>query len=179
MDHFHEKMSDSKVSIWKLFKKFNFSSFTLFTLTPFVCVSLSLSVWPDWVIYWTLDNFWKPLETINLPKSPTFNFCKGVKIFQFSSEIIFGQLLWTYGNFFLSHCSLSHAQTPTKCYHRSLPPTYLKAVWTQQARKQTNKITQMHARFTTPRYLSTAATWESVTSGQQTSCRCNDAIDIT
>ena len=50
------------------------------------------SVWPDWAIYWTLGKFSKPLATINLPKSPTFlgNFCKGVKIFNFSSEIIFG-----------------------------------------------------------------------------------------
>ena len=33
-------------------------------------------------IFWTLDNFLKPLATINLPKSPTFlgKFCKGVKI---------------------------------------------------------------------------------------------------
>ena len=40
-------------------------------------------------------NFSKPLATINLPKSATFlgNFCKGVQIFNFSSEIIFGQLL--------------------------------------------------------------------------------------
>ena len=30
------------------------------------------AVWPDWVIYWTLGNFSKPLATINLPKSPTF-----------------------------------------------------------------------------------------------------------
>ena len=37
----------------------------------------------------------KALATINLPKSPTFlgNFCKGVKIYHISSEIIFGQLL--------------------------------------------------------------------------------------
>ena len=37
----------------------------------------------------------KALATINFPKSPTFlgNFCKGVKIYHFSSEIIFGQLL--------------------------------------------------------------------------------------
>ena len=37
----------------------------------------------------------KPLATINLPKSPTFlgNFCKGVKIYHFSCEIIFEQLL--------------------------------------------------------------------------------------
>ena len=35
------------------------------------------------------------VATISLPKSHTFlgNFCKGVKIFHFSSEIIFGQLL--------------------------------------------------------------------------------------
>jgi len=50
---------------------------------------------PDWLIYWTLGKFLKPLATINLPKSPTFlgNFGKGVKIYHFSSEIIFGQLL--------------------------------------------------------------------------------------
>ena len=37
----------------------------------------------------------KPLETINWPNSSTFlgNFCKGVKIYHFSGEIIFGQLL--------------------------------------------------------------------------------------
>ena len=36
--------------------------------------------------------FW---QQFILPKSPTYlgNFCKGVKIYQFSSEIIFGQLL--------------------------------------------------------------------------------------
>ena len=52
-------------------------------------------IWLDLAIYWTLGNFWKHLATINLPKSPTFlsNFCKGVKIFNFSTEIIFGQLL--------------------------------------------------------------------------------------
>ena len=43
----------------------------------------------------TLGKFLKRLATINLPKSITFlgNFCKGVKIYRFSSEIIFGQLL--------------------------------------------------------------------------------------
>ena len=37
------------------------------------------------------------------PKSPTFlgNFCKGVKIIHFSIEIIVGQLLQTFGNFYL------------------------------------------------------------------------------
>ena len=52
-------------------------------------------VWPDCVIYCTLGNFSKHVATINLPKLPSLlsNFCKGIKIFHFSSEIIFGQLL--------------------------------------------------------------------------------------
>ena len=43
----------------------------------------------------TSVNFFKVLATINLPKSTIFlgNFCKGVKIYLFSIEIIFGQLL--------------------------------------------------------------------------------------
>jgi len=34
-------------------------------------------VLPDWVIYWTLGNFSKPLAAINLAKYPTFlgNYC--------------------------------------------------------------------------------------------------------
>ena len=56
------------------------------------------------MIYWTLGKFLKPLAAINLPKSPTFlgNFCKGVRIYHFSSEIISAQLLWIFGDFFLS-----------------------------------------------------------------------------
>ena len=51
-------------------------------------------VWPDWAIYWLLDKFLKPLAAMNLSKSLAFlgNFCKDVKICQFSSEIIFRQL---------------------------------------------------------------------------------------
>ena len=51
-------------------------------------------MWKDWAIYWTLGNFLKPLAATNLSKSATFlnNFCKGFKIYHFSSEIIFGQL---------------------------------------------------------------------------------------
>ena len=43
------------------------------------------AVWPDWAIYWTL-------QQLICPKSPTFlgNFGKGVKIYIFSSEIILG-----------------------------------------------------------------------------------------
>ena len=60
-------------------------------------------MWPDWAIYWILGNFLKPLATITLPKSSTFlgNFCNVVKMYHFSSEIIFGQLLQTFGNFYL------------------------------------------------------------------------------
>ena len=47
----------------------------------------------------------KPLATINLPKSPTFygNFCKGVRIYHFSSEIIFRQLFIDIWRFFSGH----------------------------------------------------------------------------
>ena len=53
------------------------------------------SVLPDWAINLILGNFSNPLAAINLPKSPKFfcNFCKVVKIFNFSSDIIFGQIL--------------------------------------------------------------------------------------
>ena len=52
-------------------------------------------VWHYWAIYCTLGNFFKPVATIILPKSPTIlgNFCKDVEIFNFASEIIFGQIL--------------------------------------------------------------------------------------
>ena len=54
----------------------------------------TLSVRPDLAIFWTLGNFLKPLAAINLPKSPTF-------LGKFSSEIIFGQLLYIIGDFLL------------------------------------------------------------------------------
>ena len=47
----------------------------------------------------------KPLATINLPKSPTLlgNFCTGVKIFNFSSEIILGNFYRLLKTFYWSH----------------------------------------------------------------------------
>ena len=53
--------------------------------------------------FFTLGNHSKPVATIILPKLPTLlnNFCKVVKIIHFSCEIIFGQLLYTFGNFYL------------------------------------------------------------------------------
>ena len=52
-------------------------------------------MWPDWAIFCTLGNFSNPGTTIGLPKSPTFlrNFCKDVKIYHFSNEIIFGYFI--------------------------------------------------------------------------------------
>ena len=61
----------------------------------------------------------KPLATINLPKSPTFlgNFCKVVKIYHISSEIIFGQLLYRHlAIFFWSHCLLKSFQNTEDRY---------------------------------------------------------------
>ena len=58
-------------------------------------------MWPNWAIFCSLGSFLKPLATINLLKLPTF---LGVKFYHFSSEIIFGQLLQTFGNFIWSHC---------------------------------------------------------------------------
>ena len=75
------------------------------------------SVWPDWAIYWTLGNFLKPLATINLPTSPTLsgNFCKVVKFFNSTSEIIFGRLLQTFGDFLLVTLTLPHKCDLQKC----------------------------------------------------------------
>ena len=47
-----------------------------------------------------MGNFLKPLAAINLPKSPHI-LRQGVKNLSFFSEIIFGQLLETFGNLFL------------------------------------------------------------------------------
>ena len=65
----------------------------------------------DWAIYWTLGNFLMPLAKINLPKSPTFlgNFCKGVKIYYFSSDIIFGQLFYKHLAIFSGHTGCDQA----------------------------------------------------------------------
>ena len=56
-----------------------------------------------------LLHFLEPVATIILPKLPTFSgkFCKSVKIFHFSRDIIFGQLLLTFGDFLLVTLLLS------------------------------------------------------------------------
>ena len=80
-------------SYWTIFHNFPFAGIWIFGgCKRFFEWFSHPAVWPDWAIYWTLGNFLKPLAKINLPKSPTFlgNFCKGVKIFHFSSKIILG-----------------------------------------------------------------------------------------
>ena len=51
---------------------------------------------------------------MNLAKSLTFlgNFGKGIKIYHFSSEIIFGQLSQTFGDFFLVTLLLDNLTLP-------------------------------------------------------------------
>ena len=57
-------------------------------------------------IGWILGNFSKPVAKISLPKSPIFlgNFCKGVKIVNFSGEIIFGNFYRHMATLYWSHC---------------------------------------------------------------------------
>ena len=59
---------------------------------PIKHVSISVTRLGDFLDFGSLL---KPLETTYLPKSLTFlgTFSKGVKIYHFSSELIFGQLL--------------------------------------------------------------------------------------
>ena len=76
---------------WSIVFKLNFANFSTNYFDTFLLVS-SVTRLGD---FCTLGNFIKPLATINLPKSHIFlgNFCKHVKIYHFSTEIIFGQLL--------------------------------------------------------------------------------------
>ena len=113
------------------------------------CQQSTAAVWPDWAIYWTLGNFSKPLSTINLPKSPTFkgNFSKWVKIFNFSNEIIFGQLLQTFGNFFLVTLNSNNDQKMVRLVHTTLwICCYLrqKVAFLQRDRKLSNSAENTH-----------------------------------
>ena len=84
----------------------------IWQLDKSLCTIVQFRSFQEWVLadsvtrFGDLLDFWKllkPLAIINLPKSPTVlgNFCVGAKIFNFSSEISFGQLLWTFGDFSL------------------------------------------------------------------------------
>ena len=57
---------------------------------------------PDWTIYYTGQLFKACGNNYFAQIAHIFRqFCKGVKLFHFSSKISFGQLLKTFGNFFL------------------------------------------------------------------------------
>ena len=66
-------------------------------------------MWPDWVIYYTLGNFLKPLATVNLPKSQTL-----FAIFQKVSKSIIFLVKSFLGNFYrhLATFFWSHWQQP-------------------------------------------------------------------
>ena len=93
----------------KLFRKVYAPIFSLVVILPQSTEKLRIngpqSVWPDLAIYGILGKFLKPLATINYAKSPTFlgNFCKSVKIYLFSSEIILGNFYRHLAIFIWSH----------------------------------------------------------------------------
>ena len=64
------------------------------------------TVWLDWVIYWTLGKFLKPLATINLPKSLTFlgKFVKVAKSIIFLVPSFLENFYRHLAIFFWSHC---------------------------------------------------------------------------
>ena len=64
------------------------------------------SVCTDWAIFCSLGNHSKPVATIILSILPTLlgNFCKGIKIIHFSSEIILGNFDWHLAIYIWSHC---------------------------------------------------------------------------
>ena len=74
------------------------------------CREAMLAVWPDWAIFYTLGNFSMPGAIIILPISPTHSrqFLLRCQNLSFTRGILLGQLLWTFGNFFSSRCTLSH-----------------------------------------------------------------------
>ena len=74
---------------------------------PFVLPTTSVTRFGDFLDFGQLL---KPLGTITLPKSCTFlgNFCKGVIIYHFSSEIIFWQLFLDIWQFFSGHTGNKH-----------------------------------------------------------------------
>ena len=73
-------------------------------------------IWRFIGLYATFQSLWK---AINLPKSPTFlgNFCKCVKIFNFSREIILGNFYRHLAVLFWSHWPRSRSFTSsTSCW---------------------------------------------------------------
>ena len=100
-EHGYNSASLRQLCLWMLYKFGHTTDAVINKITKIGHISDIWSVWPDWAICWTLGNFLKSLATNNLPKSSTLlgYFCKVVKIYHFSIEIIFRQLLWTFGDF--------------------------------------------------------------------------------
>ena len=105
-------------------------------------LSCSRTVWPDWAIYCTLGNFSKPVATIIVPKLSTFRaiFCKGVNISHFSNEIIFGQLLQTFGNLILVTLQLQQPVFTSFCVNGDSNGGGLRSRWWGQANMTANHI---------------------------------------
>ena len=73
--------------------------------TTYCCTNTSVTTLGDLLHF---GQFLKHLATIKLPKSPTFlgNFCKGVKIYHFSCEIILGNFIRHLVISFWSHSTI-------------------------------------------------------------------------
>ena len=71
-------------------------------------------MWFIW-LWATFQSLWKQF---NLLKSPTFlcNLCEGVKIFNFSSEIILGNFYRHLATFYWSHSSHHHQRDDPSCH---------------------------------------------------------------
>ena len=93
-------------------------------------------------IFCTLGNFSKPVATIIVPKLSTFRaiFCKGVNISHFSNEIIFGQLLQTFGNLILVTLQLQQPVFTSFCVNGDSNGGGLRSRWWGQANMTANHI---------------------------------------
>ena len=85
----------------------SFSS--IYTFRLYLLLSLSLSVWPDWAIYYTLGNFSKLVAPLFCSNRPDFweIFVKAVKMFHFQKWNHFGQHIDIWRLFYWSCWSLS------------------------------------------------------------------------
>ena len=63
-----------------------------------------------WRFFGLWASFWSLWQQLICPNLPSFlgNFCKGAKIYHFYSEIIFRQLLLTFGDFYLVTLDVAH-----------------------------------------------------------------------
>ena len=137
----------------------------------YLSLSLSHSLWLDWAIYWALGNFLKPLSTINLSKYPTFLgiFCKGVKIYPFSSEIILGNFYRHLAIFFWSHCSpslrspsLSHPYGSFHCSSGDRTPSHTLTTYSNAFFVCEYVCEKMSIQYMGPKFeLMTFGTWVS------------------